>query len=230
MVRAVHSASDSPAAHEQRAAQDAIAELARGTFPRTGAVTALSVEEVSFARIAAPPRRVFDGGLVLTLSSLNAKGAWCTFSEGGLSAPVELFLPLAAGETAELSLRSPRSVVRAGSLTTIELWTGETRDPATTLTLLREAGERFEVAGLSLEIGSPQEGHLQLSVRNSTLPAAVTISIVSLSSADARVGVVAPPEVRVLRSELFEELKAANTAAAQDWTSSALAALDEEER
>ena len=170
---------------------------------------------------------VFDGGLMLTLVSVDGHDAWLDFSGGGLERPIALALPANASGHAALSLRNPRHVTLTGSTTVVEL-TGAEEDLGAVLTLSRHPGDSLQVGPLCFLLTSIEEDRVYLELRTESLPAPVTLSIFTVSTVDARIGVNAPAELRVYRKEVWDEMQAANTAAAGEWTPEDLAALSSE--
>jgi sRNA-binding carbon storage regulator CsrA len=166
---------------------------------------------------------VFDGGLVLTLAAVNSKVAWIAVSEPTETDPVVVGLPATATDVAELSVRSPRIIERSGDHTSVEV--SPDADPDSVLVLSRPPGATVEIGSVRLRVATINEDRCYLELEASSLPAAVTLSVVSVSTVDARIGVNAPAELRVYRKEVWDEMQAANTAAAGEWTKADLAAL-----
>jgi sRNA-binding carbon storage regulator CsrA len=167
---------------------------------------------------------VFDGGLTLRLVAVSGRAVWLGLTDPSVAHEVELSLPASSGESAELAVRRPRSLERVGSTTTIELC-GDGEDPDAVLTLSRKPGEVLAIGAMRIELAAIEEEHAYLELSAPSLPSAVRLSIVTVSTVDARIGVDAPSELRVYRKEVWDEMQAANTAAAGEWTDEDLAAL-----
>jgi sRNA-binding carbon storage regulator CsrA len=96
------------------------------------------------------------------------------------------------------------------------------------LTLRRRPGDRLDVGPLHLRVASISEERLYLDLETPSLSDTVTVSVVTVSTVDARIGVNAPAELRVYRNEVWDDMQAANTSAAGQWTAEELAALTTE--
>jgi sRNA-binding carbon storage regulator CsrA len=166
---------------------------------------------------------VFDGGLVLTLAAVNSKVAWIAVSEAETADAVVVGLPATASDVAELAVRSPRLVERSGDHTSVQV--APEADPDSVLVLSRPPGATIDIQSIRLRVATINEERCYLELEASSLPAAVTLSVVSVSTVDARIGVNAPAELRVYRKEVWDEMQAANTAAAGEWSKADLAAL-----
>lgn len=173
---------------------------------------------------------VFDGGLVLTLVQVSGRSAWLSFSHPELPTSVELALPATATKRAELALRGVRSFARSETTSTVELATASDGDPEAVLSFSREPGDTIVVGPLSFNLSAIEDERVYLELRTKWLKSLVTLSIVTVSTVDARIGVNAPPELRVYRREVWEEMQAANTAAAGEWSAEDLAALSTEQQ
>lgn len=168
---------------------------------------------------------VFDGGLVLTLVQVSGRSAWLAFAHPDFDAPIELAIPAHAAQRAELAIRGVRSFTRTETTSTAELATSEDGDPEAVLTFTRAPGDEIVVGPLRFLLSAIEEDRVYLELHTERLAAPVTLSIVTVSTVDARIGVNAPPELRVYRREVWQEMQAANTAAAGEWTKEDLAAL-----
>ncbi|HVB06597.1 MAG TPA: carbon storage regulator [Acidimicrobiales bacterium] len=171
---------------------------------------------------------VIDGGLTLTLLQVTGGVAWLCFTTATTPGRVEVAVPANALKAAELSFRGVRALSRRGPLTTLELTADGEPELEAVVTLTRRPGEAIEVAGLNFSLTSIEKERLYLELTAQGLGAPITLSIVDVSSVDARIGVSAPPEIRVNRAELWEQMQAANAAAAGEWSAEDLAALTTE--
>jgi sRNA-binding carbon storage regulator CsrA len=168
---------------------------------------------------------VFDGGLVLTLTQVSGRSAWLAFSHPALESAIELSVPAHASQRAELAIRGVRSFAREDLTSTVELATSEDGDPEAVLSFTRAPGDEIVVGPLRFALSAIEEERVYLELHAECLAAPVTLSIVTVSTVDARIGVNAPPELRVYRREVWDEMQAANTAAAGEWSKEDLAAL-----
>jgi sRNA-binding carbon storage regulator CsrA len=157
---------------------------------------------------------VFEGGLTLTVVELVDHHAWLSFEGPGIDGAIT-FSPMATNETtATIGIRSPSSITFDGS--TGKVTRSSTTDPASdrAVILLRiDVGERIDFDGLGLELSSLANGRATLTVDVACLPSRVGVAVHAVSGAEARIGIDAPPEIRVTRKELWLEMLAANQGA-----------------
>jgi sRNA-binding carbon storage regulator CsrA len=166
---------------------------------------------------------VFDGGLVLTLLSVIDRQAWIGLEGPAIADGVAIGVIAVSPEVVCLGVRSPAKVIReTAGLTLLEL--GDPKDDAVLL-LNSALGDVIEFEGLRLAVTSVEDGRALLELTTSSLATPIGVSIVSVSVAEARIGVDAPDEIRVYRKEVWLEMQAANRGAAAEWSEADLATL-----
>ncbi len=174
---------------------------------------------------------VFDGGLSVSLSSLEGRHAWLTLEGPGLHAPVTVTTYAAAPDRGRLAIAGPVAVERRGGDVAVSVTAGTTPELPGPVVLVveRRPGERVAVDGLTMVLASIDSGRPTWGIQLPALPGDVSITVFSTSAVDARLGIEAPSEVRVYRREVWLELQAANQEAA-GWTPEELATLSPGER
>jgi sRNA-binding carbon storage regulator CsrA len=166
---------------------------------------------------------VFDGGLILTLLSVIDRQAWIGLEGPDIAEGVALGVLAVTPDAVCLGVRSPCRVTRE-VLGVTSLVLGDPKDDSVLL-LNAALGAVVEFEGLRLTVASVEEGRALLQLATPSLPTPVGISIVSVSIAEARIGVDAPDEIRVYRKEVWLEMQAANRGAAAEWSEADLASL-----
>lgn len=182
---------------------------------------------------------VFGGGVSMSVASLEGRRTWLTFEAPGLSRPVTVTTMSVAADRACLGICSPRTVGhlpgQPGTLqVTLEEELGQPggvdgREDAASpgdivLMVERRRGERVAVDGLGIVLVSTEGGRAAWGIEAPTLEERVSVTVFSCSGMDARIGIDAPPAMRVYRREVWLEMQAANRGAA-DWTPEELASL-----
>jgi carbon storage regulator len=177
---------------------------------------------------------VFDGGLSLSLASLEGRRAWLTAEGPGLDHPVTLTTYAETTDRGRLAVADPKDVRHGadGELQVSVAGTGgtggEVPGPAV-LVVERRPGERVRIGGLSMVLQAVDAGRPTWGIEAPTLAGSVALTVFSTSTVDARIGIEAPSEVRVFRQEVWLELQAANQRAAS-WTPEELASLAPRDR
>lgn len=168
---------------------------------------------------------VFEGGLTLTVLELVDHKAWLGLDAPSLARTLAL-APLAVSETTvTLGVRSPAAVIYGPGTTHVELdLARDADDRRAVLSLCLEVGERVEFPGLSLEVGPISNGRAALGLDVACLGRRVAVSVHSVSGVEARIGIDAPDDIRVVRKELWLEMVGANEAASQ-WSTEDLGAF-----
>ncbi len=143
---------------------------------------------------------------------------------------VALSVLAAADEEVCLGIRSPSSVEHRGRVTSVTVAPSpeghEGRDDAVLL-LRRRPDESLEINGLSVStsVSPAGDGHIaHLHVRTPRLADTISLSVLSASGVEARIGVDAPETLRVYRKEVWLDVREANVSAAL-WSPDDLAAL-----
>ena len=142
---------------------------------------------------------VFEGGLSVTVVSLVDRRAWLGFEGPDIARARRARRVLAAAdEEVCLGIRSPASVEHRGRVTSVTVAPSpeghEGRDDAVLL-LRRRPGESLEVNGLSVStsVSPAGEGHIaHLHVRTPRLADTISLSVLSASGVEARIGVRRP--------------------------------------
>jgi sRNA-binding carbon storage regulator CsrA len=169
---------------------------------------------------------VFDGGLSLSLVSLEGRRAWLRFEGPGLAASVTVATYTETPDTARLAVADPASVSRSGDEVAVSVSTSEDGEPPGPVVLVvdRRPGQRVRIGELALTLSSVDAGRPVWAVGLPTFAGGVSLTVFSTSTVDARLGIDAPSDVRVYRQEVWLELQSANQGAA-GWTAEELAAL-----
>jgi sRNA-binding carbon storage regulator CsrA len=169
---------------------------------------------------------VFDGGLSLSLVSLDGRRPWLRLDGPGLAVPVTVATYTETPDTARLAVADPAAVSGRGDEVVVSVTPPGTGEPPGPVVLVvdRRPGQRLRIGELSLTLSSVDAGRPVWAVGLPALPAGVSVTVFSTSTVDARLGIEAPSEVRVYRREVWLELQAANQGAA-GWTAEELAAL-----
>lgn len=174
---------------------------------------------------------VFDGGLSLSLASLEGRRAWLTAEGPGLARPVTMTTYAETTDRGRLAVADPKDV-RHGDDGEVQVSVagigGEVPGPAV-LVVERRPGERVIIGGLSMVLQSVDAGRPTWGIEAPALAGSVALTVFSTSTVDARIGIEAPSEVRVFRQEVWLELQAANQRAAS-WTPEELASLAPRDR
>lgn len=168
---------------------------------------------------------MFDGGLTLSLASVSGRVAWLCFSDLKGTDRVVLGLSASASDRVELYVRGPRSVEQLNSTTVIGVGEDSAEDLDAVLRLTRAPGEKVAVGRLQFFVKKIEDQRAYVELEAVGLSVPVTLSIVSVSTVDARIGVDAPSALRVYRKEVWDEMQTANTEAAGQWSEADLASL-----
>ena len=164
---------------------------------------------------------LFDGGLKLTLAGVVDQRAWLSLSAPCLSAEVVLSpLQTTAGSVC-LALRGPRALSEDERGLHLELG----GSPDAVVLINRSIGQCVHTSGLALSLKAVEAGRAVLKLELACIAGEIGVSIFSVSGAEAKIGIEAPREVRVLRDEVWRELEAANAGAGAAWSEADLAAL-----
>lgn len=164
---------------------------------------------------------LFDGGLKITLVGVVDQHAWLSLSAPCLSAEVVLSPVQSTAGSVCLALRGPRAISEENDGLHLELG----GSPNTVLLVNRAIGEVLHTSGLALCLKAVETGRAVLKVELACITGEIGVSIFSVTGSEAKIGIEAPREVRVLRDEVWRELEAANAGAGEAWSESDLAAL-----
>ena len=164
---------------------------------------------------------LFDGGLKMTLTSLQEHRAWLAFAAPCLHEPVTLAALGVEDERACVGIRGPRLVGDDGAA--LEVRTGGSE--ATVLLVNRAVGEQLAFEGMTVTLQAIEAERAVLRLGLEVVPGPVDVSIFSVTGAEAKIGIEAPREVRVFREEVWQELEAANAGAGAAWSETDLASL-----
>lgn len=174
---------------------------------------------------------VFDGGLSLSLASLEGRRAWLTLEGPGLRVPVTVATYAEAPDRGRLAIAGAVAVERRGDDVAVSVTASTAAELPGPVVLVVERcpGERVTVEGMTMMLASVDGGRPTWGIQLPALAGGVSITVFSTSAVDARLGINAPSEVRVYRREVWLELQAANQGAA-GWTPEELATLSPGER
>ena len=157
---------------------------------------------------------VFEGGLTLTVVELVDHHAWIAFAGPGIDGAVTVAPIGVSDTTATIGVRAPRAIAYDGRVTTVTRATElPPEDRRAVLVLETPIGDTIDFGGFSLEVTSVANGRATLGLDVACLPSGVTVAVHAVSGVEARIGIDAPPEIRVTREELWLEMLAANEAA-----------------
>jgi sRNA-binding carbon storage regulator CsrA len=157
---------------------------------------------------------VFEGGLTLTVVELVDHHAWIAFAGPGIDGSVTV-APIRVGDDgATIGVRGPSALSFADHVATVTRATDWASDDHRAVLMLETpVGNTIDFGGLSLEVTSVANGRATLGVDVACLPSRVAVAVHTVSGVEARIGIDAPPEIRVTREELWLEMLAANEAA-----------------
>ncbi len=170
---------------------------------------------------------VFEGGLVVTLVEVGQHRAWLSFAAPSIPRPVVLSAVASGPGDVTIGIRSPASIRREGPTDLVELATSAEDgggDVPPVLLLTKRAGGRVELPGVDLEVREVDDGRVMLAASVAEVAGRVGISIYSVSSSEAKFGILAPEDVRVYRGEVWQAMQRANEAAA-GWSAADIATL-----
>jgi len=171
---------------------------------------------------------MFEGGLAVTVHAIVDRAAWLAFTSPDIAGAVVVAVVAADPERLCVAVAGPEGLTPSadGRTTTVAV-SAEVAGPAADRVLLVgvSPGQRIEFDGLSLGAApSGSDKPALLAVEAPALGGPVELAIITVSKFDATIGVAAPPDLRVYRLEVWEQLLEANRAAA-GWEAGDLAAL-----
>ena len=164
---------------------------------------------------------LFDGGLKVTLAGVVDQRAWLSLSAPCLSAEVVLSPVQSTASSVCLALRGPRALTEEQDGLHLEL--GGSADAVVLVN--RSIGDVLHTSGLTLSLKAIEAGRAVLRLELACITGEIGVSIFSVTGSEAKIGIEAPREVRVLRDEVWRELEAANAGAGEAWSEADLAAL-----
>ncbi len=157
-----------------------------------------------------------EGGLVLSVLRVANQVVWLKIAGETIAPPVLLGVTAVSHEELRLEIGAPLRAWVDEDGVRVEVASGGHLSVVkhATLSFLCRPGHVARVGeGLELWVEPTERGHPALTLAGPAVGAQVRLAMIRLTKACARIGVDAPG-LRVHRKELWEELVAANTAAA----------------
>lgn len=159
---------------------------------------------------------VIEHGIHLTVLSVTDRKVWLFLEAPGVDPPVRVSATAVSDEEARLEIGAPAAIAVDGDQITVEV--GGEGHPAmatqATFSLNRSVGQSVAVGdGLRLGIGSVAKGNPCITIEGPSIGSGLRITLIRPAGSYVRIGVEAP-ERRVYRKELWDDMVAANQAAA----------------
>lgn len=159
---------------------------------------------------------VIEHEILLTVVSLTDRKVWLRVEGPGIDPPVRVCATVVSRDQARLEIAGPTSVAFDGDGVKVEVGGDDHPSIArqAVLSLNRSVGESAAVGrGLVVGIGSVARGNPCITLDGPEIGSGLRVTPVRMTGSYVRVGVEAP-ERRVYRKELWDDLVAANQAAA----------------
>ncbi len=170
---------------------------------------------------------VVEGGIHVTVSSVVDRKVYLRVTAPGLDQPLRLSSAAVSEEDVRVEVGSPTSV-RIGP-DEVHVDVAGDDEPAVAvdamLSVVRRIGESVTIGdGLTITVAAISKGNPCLVITGPAIGFSVTVTVLRTMGSYVRVGIDAPSDRRVFRKELWDDVAAANRAAAGDLTDD-LAAL-----
>ncbi|MGH9082841.1 MAG: carbon storage regulator [Acidimicrobiales bacterium] len=159
---------------------------------------------------------VIEQGIHLTVLSVTDHRAWLGIEAPGVDPPVRVSATAVSEDGARLEIGAPTSIAVDGDDVRVEVGGEGHPSLATqaTFSLARRVGQSLAVGdGLRVGIGSVAKGNPCLTIEGPSFGSGVRITLIRPAGSYVRIGVEAPDR-RVYRKELWDDVVAANRAAA----------------
>ncbi len=162
---------------------------------------------------------VVEGGIDVTVSSVVDRKVHLRVTAPGLDQPLRLSSTALSGDEVRLEVGSPTSVRIDADEVQVDVAGDD--EPAVAvdamLSLVRRIGESVTIGdGLTVTVSAVSKGNPCLDITGPAIGFSVTVTVLRTRGSYVRVGIDAPADRRVFRKELWDDVAAANRAAADD--------------
>jgi|HubBroStandDraft_6_1064221.scaffolds.fasta_scaffold400432_3 sRNA-binding carbon storage regulator CsrA len=162
---------------------------------------------------------VVEGGIDVTVSSVVDRKVHLRVTAPGLDQPLRLSSTALSGDEVRLEVGSPTSVRIDADEVQVDVAGDD--EPAVAvdamLSLVRRIGESVTIGdGLTVTVSAVSKGNPCLDITGPAIGFSVTVTVLRTMGSYVRVGIDAPADRRVFRKELWDDVAAANRAAADD--------------
>ncbi len=159
---------------------------------------------------------VIEHGIQLTVLSVTDRKVWLGIEAPGVDPAVRVSATAISEDVARLEIGAPRSVSMEGDRISVQV--GGEGHPAigaqATFSVNRTVGQSLDVGdGLQVGVGSVAKGNPCITLESPSIGSGLRITLIRPAGSYVRIGVEAP-ERRVYRKELWDDMVAANKAAA----------------
>jgi sRNA-binding carbon storage regulator CsrA len=166
---------------------------------------------------------VIEHGVQVSVLSVTDRKVWLCIEAPGVDPPVRVSAIAVSDTEARIEIGAPVSMSLEDGQVRVEV--ARPGHPAihaqATVGLNRRIGESVAVGALRVGLGSLAKGNPSLTIEGPSIADGLRITLIRPVGSYVRIGVEAPDR-RVYRKELWEEVMAANRAAAGDGELSAL--------
>jgi sRNA-binding carbon storage regulator CsrA len=159
---------------------------------------------------------VIEHGIQLTVLSVTDRKVWLGLEAPGIDPAVRVSATAVSDEVARLEIGAPTAVSMEGEAIRVEV--GGEGHPAiaaqATFSVNRTVGQSLAVGeDLRIGVGSVAKGNPCITLESPTIGSGLRITLIRPAGSYVRIGVEAPDR-RVYRKELWDDMVAANKAAA----------------